>query len=318
VVDQAETLVQLGKRINAEKEALPDRGRRRHLSWGMDFDTRSVTLAQEIGDHWDEENKALWLKNKANVREGLKTEFGELGIDAKIENFMAIDSKPFSTLSYHNRFFHQVRQAYVIGAYYPALVGACALGERILNHMIIDLREFYTSTPEYRHVYRKKSFDNWDVPIDALASWGVLLPDVAQEFRALKSLRHHSIHFNVETYSTLKDDALAAILHMRTIIARQFGSHGLQPWFLNGTKGHQFIAQDWETHPFVQTYYLHNCPFVGPLFDMEYGEQGWQFHDYPDYGERGWTDNEFARAFEERTPEMLASQRNVQASDRNS
>lgn len=304
--DLPKGLVEIGKRINAQKEAQMDRGRRRHLSWGLDFDTRSVTLAQEIGEHWDEETKKLWRQNKAKVSEGLKAEFGDLGIEAKIENFIAIDSKPFSTLSYHNRFFHQVRQAYVIGAYYPALVGACALGERILNHLIIDLRTFYSATPEYRHVYRKKSFDNWDVPIDTLLAWDVLLPDVVDEFRALKSLRHRSIHFNIETYATLKDDALAAILHMRSIIHRQFGSHGQQPWFLKGTKGHQFIAREWESHPFIQTYFLHNCPFVGPLFSMEHGEQGWRFIDFPDYGEGDWSDEEFAKAFEERTSEMLA------------
>ncbi|NVK84753.1 MAG: hypothetical protein HWE21_10560 [Cytophagia bacterium] len=306
IPDNEETLVEIGQRIQAHKETLSDRGRRRHLSWGMDFDSRSVILAQEIGEDWDESNKELWRKNQARVREEIKLEFGEFGIEGKIENFIAIGSKPFSILSYHNRFFHQVRHAYIVGAYFPALVGACALGERILNHLMIDLRQFFSATPEYRRVYRKKSFDDWDVPIDTLLAWGVLLPDVADELRSLKSLRHRSIHFNVETYESFKDDALTAILHLRTIINRQFGTHGAQPWFIEGTKGHQFISREWDSHPFVQTYFLHNCPFVGPLFSVEHSEKGWQFIDFPDYGEGGWSDEEFAKAFDERTPEMLA------------
>ena len=62
---------------------------------------------------------------------------------------------------------------------YPALTGACALGERILNYLILNLRDDFHSTPEYKQVYRKDSFDQWDAPINALASWGVLLPEVA-------------------------------------------------------------------------------------------------------------------------------------------
>lgn len=312
MIEQTETLVEAGKRINAEKADLPDQGFRRHLSWGMDFDTRSTTLKQEIGEHWDDGNKKLWRDNQAKVREGLKAEFGELGLETKIDNFVEIDSKPFSTLSYHNKFFHQVRQAYVIGAYYPALVGACALGERILNHLIIDLREFFTATPEYPRIHRKKSFDNWDTPIDALEAWNVLLPDVATEFRALKELRHRSIHFNVETYATLKGDALAAILHMRSIIDLQFGSHGLQPWFIKGTKGHQFIAKDWETNPFIQTYFLRNCPFVGPLFSIEHNDGRWEFIDDPNYGEGRLTDEAFARAYEAREPSSLAQRESME------
>lgn len=48
--DRQETLVEIGKRLQAQKDTLMDRGRRRHMSWGMDFDTHSVILAQEIGE----------------------------------------------------------------------------------------------------------------------------------------------------------------------------------------------------------------------------------------------------------------------------
>ena len=122
----------------------------------------------------------------------------------------------------HNALFHQVRQAFVIGAYYPALVGACALGERILNHLMLDMRGHFTATPEYKKVYRKDSFDDWRLPIDTLEAWGILLPDAVIEYRALMDLRHRSIHFNRETTNALRDDALAAIIHMRTIIEQQF------------------------------------------------------------------------------------------------
>ncbi len=184
------------------KLLLVDAGRRRHLSYSMDFDTR-VHQFEEPNDGWEDDVRRLHLENQENVISGLTSEFGPNQLDKKIENFIAIGSKPFSVLAFHNQYFDEVRRAFVIGAYYPALVSACALGERILNHLTLDLRDFFKHTLEYKKIYRKDSFDNWQVPIDTLQAWGVLLPKAVDEFRMLVKLRHRSIHFNVNTYATL-------------------------------------------------------------------------------------------------------------------
>jgi hypothetical protein len=291
--------------LEQQKRLVVDSGRRRHLSWGMDFDSRALSLDAMIPDHWDKEVKELHRQNLEAARAGMIAEFGELGIDAKIENFIAIGVKPFSVLAHHNALFHQVRQAFVIGAYYPALVGACALGERILNHLMLDMRDHFKATPEYRKVYRKDSFDDWRVPIETLDAWGILLPDAVIEYRALMALRHRSIHFNAATVASLRDDALAAIVHMRTIIEQQFATHALRPWFIPNTLGHAFIRKDYETDPYVRTYFVPNCPFVGPLFGMAPGPNGWRFFDRADYGDGDWTDAEFAAAYNDRDPEQV-------------
>jgi len=299
----------VGLTLEEYKARIPDAGLRRHLSWGMDFDARATTLGMTIEDHWEPEVKELHQRNQEQTRSNLARQFGEHALDAKIANFLAIDTKPMSVLSYHNEFFEQVRNAFVMGQYYPALVGACALGERILNHLILDMRDHFKATPEYRNVYRKDSFDNWDLPIDTLEAWNILLPEAVTEFRTLKQLRHRSIHFNVSTYSTLRDDALAAILHMRTIIEQQFGSFAVRPWFIPGTKGHVFIRKAFETHPFVQAYFIPKCPFVGPLFGMGHSEGGgWEIFDVPDYGDGECSDHEFAKLFNERAPEEVMTE----------
>lgn len=290
------------------KSRIPDAGRRRHLSWSFDFDSRASMMGEIPQDDWSPERVEMHRVNQAGYRQGMIQEFGEHAIDAKIENFVAIDTKPISVLSYHNAFNHQVRRAFVMGDYYPALVGACALGERILNHLILDMRDHFKATPQYRHVYRKDSFDNWDVPIDALEAWDILLPEAVTEFRALKLLRHRSIHFNVSTYATLRDDALAAILHLRTIIEQQFGSFAARPWFISGTLGHCFIRKGFEDHPFIATYFIPHCPFVGPLFGMGLGDRGWEFYDRPDYGDGDWTDEEFAVVYNEREPAQVVTE----------
>ncbi len=285
------------------KRLIADRGRRRHLSQTLDFDTR-VFVLEEPGVGWEDEPRRLHFENRERTREGLAREFGNDALEEKIKNFVDMKSKPFSVLAYHNAFFDQVRRAFVVGAYYPALVGACALGERVLNHLVLDLREFYCHTPDYKKVSRKASFDDWRTPIEVLEAWGVLLPPAAEEFRRLMPLRHRSIHFNVSTYATLRDDALAAILHMREIIDQQFTSFGPRPWFIEGTRGFIFIKRDWEENPFVKTYYLPMCPFVGPYF--AYSSHGkLSCHDFSDYGEGAWSDEEFASVFEARLPEQL-------------
>jgi hypothetical protein len=157
------------------KPLLADFGRRRHLSYTMDFDTRAHVF-EEPGDGWAEDVRRLHLENRERTEAGLAREFGSDNLDKKIENFVAIRSKPFSVLAYHNRFFDQARRAFVIRGYYPALVSACALGERILNHLMLELRGFYKHTAEYKHVYRKESFDNWQIPIDTLEAWTSCCP----------------------------------------------------------------------------------------------------------------------------------------------
>ena len=171
--------------------------------------------------------------------------------------------------------------------------------------MIIDLRPFYARTTTFKKVARQDSFADWSLAIGTLESWNILLPETAAEFRALMPLRHQSIHFNLSTYKTLKDDALAAILHLRAIIDRQFG-WGVRPWFIPNTKGHQFIKKEYEEHPFIKTYFVPYSPFVGPYFAIDFETGTTRFTDHPDYGSEPWTDEEFTANYNERTFDMLA------------
>ena len=291
------------KPLDDWKPLLADFGHRRHLSYSLDFDARALTF-EKPGDEWSEETQQIHLANQERTKAVLAREFGSEHLDQKIENFVAIRSKPLSVIAHHNWFFNQVRHAFVIGAYYPALVGACALGERILNHLTLELREFYKDRPEYKWVYRKNSFDNWDVPIKTLAAWKILLPKTVTEFQALAKLRNRSIHFNASTINTVREDALFAVLYMREIIDQQFTSFGDRPWFIPGTKGQVFIKREWEKDPFIRTYYLPTCPFVGPYFSISFNQR-LCFHDFADYGDGVWTDEEFAAAYESRLPEQV-------------
>jgi hypothetical protein len=127
----------------------------------FDFDTRANTLSVPIRDEWEDDVKRQYSENSKKVIESLISEFGELDKDGKLENFMALNAKPFSIVAFHNRFFDQIRRSFVMGSYYPALTGACALGGRILNYLLLLLRNDYKLTSEYKKVYGKESFDDW-------------------------------------------------------------------------------------------------------------------------------------------------------------
>lgn len=230
----------------------------------FDFDTRARTLIEPINDEWEEKIKKQHHENRENVINSLIYEYGELDKEQKIKNFAALDSKPFSILAFHNRFFSQIRNSFVIGSYYPALTGACALGERILNYLLLVLRDDYKGTTEYKKVYRKESFDDWSIPISTLESWEVLLPDVIENFYKLKEMRNKAIHFRPEIDKNDRELALEAINCMKAIIGSQFSSWGPQPWFITAITGELYLKKSWEEKPFIKKIYLPNCALVGP------------------------------------------------------
>ncbi|HEY6895882.1 MAG TPA: hypothetical protein VI279_01370 [Rhodocyclaceae bacterium] len=221
------------------------------------------TLVDPIDEKWEEQVKALHYKNRENTILRLKAEFGELHSEIKVQNFIDLEAKPNSVIAFHNEFFAQVRTAFVMGGYYPALTGACALGERILNHLILSLRNDYRSTPEYKAVYRKDSFDDWSLAIGTLEAWGVLLPQAVQDFRTLMQQRHKAIHFRPETDHNSRELALDAIKTLQAIIGEQFSGWGTQPWFITTIPGEIYIKKEWETQPFIAKIYLPNAVHVG-------------------------------------------------------
>lgn len=282
---------------------------RRHVAPAfVDFDYRANTLRLPIEESWEESVKAQHRAAREAIAKGLAEEFGSAYIDKKIENFVAIGASPASIIAHHNVLLRQVRGAFVAGNYYPALTGACALGERILNHLIIDLRDDYTTTPEYKKVHGKGSFDDWGKAIAVLTAWGVLQPNAAKAFADLEALRHRSLHFNADTVTRLRDEALRAIGYLSTIVEQQFSAFGSRPWFIEGTPGVCFIKKEWECAPFIRRYYLPICPKVGYLYSWETAGGGWQAVDYERYeGEREVTDEEFRDLYNSRDPEQCAS-----------
>lgn len=284
-----------------------DFGVRRYHPFSFDFDATPASL-REPEEHWEEQVKQLHRDSRAQQIKRLEEEYGTRHVDDAIKNAIDLGSKSMSLLAYHNQLHEQARRSFIAGFYYPALVAACALGERILNHLILDLRDSFRASEHYRKVYRKESFDDWPFAVTVLTDWAILADGVGEQILALGSLRNRSIHFNPETYQSLRDDALAALRRLNVILAKQFGFFGNQPWFIEKTPGAQFIKREYETNPFVRTYLIPQSGFIGPLYGMEISQEGhWTHLDYVDYGEGELTDEEFAQKYRERDHTKVVS-----------
>jgi hypothetical protein len=261
----------------------------------FDFDSRALTLSTEIQPYWEPRVQELWRENKRKVTEGLIVQFGAHASNEKIANFSDLGPKPFSILAFHNVFATEIRDAFVVGGYYPSLTGACALGERILNHLILLLRDDFRHTEEYRRVYRNSSFDKWEVPIATLEAWDVLLPDAAAAFRELATVRNRAIHFHPETDRNARSLALDAIRLLDRAVLAQFPVMGLQPWFIPDIAGESYIKRDWEDHPFIRRVYLPNCLRVGPHHAVVSIVPEYRIRDRDDYPDVEVSDDEFKR-----------------------
>ena len=99
----------------------------------MNFDTRASLLDIEIKGDWVPKVKQMHLGNSYKIIEGLFNEYGTIAGFQKVFLFKEMGPAPFSIISFHNKFLQQIRDAYTMGAFYPALTATCALGERILN-----------------------------------------------------------------------------------------------------------------------------------------------------------------------------------------
>jgi hypothetical protein len=265
---------------------------KRYRIVGFDFDTR-VRFFDPISEAWEEQVKAMHRENRDSTIAGLKSEFGEFRFEEKLQNFVDLGAKPFSVLAFHNLFYAQARSAFVQCQYYPALTGVCALGERVLNHLVLGLRGHFKASASYKHVYRKDSFDRWEVAIDALAEWDVLTTDAEEHFRQLCKLRNNALHFNLETERNVRNDALNALLTFGKVVDTQFAALGQLPWLFM-PPGEVYIRKAWEARPFVRLVYVPNAIHVGPMHQIV-SVFPWRVADPHEYEQVEVSDEEFTR-----------------------
>lgn len=280
----------------------PEDGCRRYRPMQFTFDTRAAVLDTAIGEDWEPALQEQWRDNIARVREALLHQLGVLDGTRKIEDFRALGTAAWSVVASHNGFLTQIRTAFAAGAYYPALLGAAGLGERILNDLIRDLRGDYAGHPATARVLSRNSFDNWPSAIRVLQDWGVLTDQMARDYLRLSRLRNAAVHYRPGLETAARDQALEAVLLLQGLVEALFTPMGGPPLFIDGVIGASFLARASEDLPLVRRYYLPNAVLVSPTYELRFGHDGTSFVclDDADYGAaegcRDLTDQEFADA----------------------
>lgn len=265
------------------------------------FDARAVAMAP-IGHDWDPEVQEQWRSAQAGISADIRAQFGERELDRKLNDFIAIGSAPFSVIAFHNALLQQCRDAFVLGAYYPSLVGVCALGERILNELVVQLRDANRASEHYGKLRGKQSFDDWNKASKILEDWDVFDAAVSRDFRELAKLRNASVHYNPMLDPSAREPALTALRLMTRIIDQQFGTLPSGRWFIPDGGGVSFIRADAEDHPFVKTFYLPHAMLVGPNHDLEFEDSTgrWLAVDPHEYPAELISDEEFLLLFQQR------------------
>lgn len=214
--------------------------------------------------------------------------YGAEGLDAKFERYLSLEPPPFTVVTDVHDMLTQVHSAYIGGYYYPALTGACCVGERIFNLILLRVRDYYKSTEHYKDVHSKESFDDWHRAVSVLADWGALTPDLAAKYERLREIRRHSIHFSrLADLSAMTSEAISTI----TTIAKKLFGAPEDTYFL---MGHMFVKGARENEPLIQEFHIPACVRVGYRYQIKTDETGnVVLLDATAYEDRDVTDDEW-------------------------
>jgi hypothetical protein len=237
--------------------------------------------SKELQPQREEFKKVFEIKYGTNERDG------------KLARYMEFDPPNICIISEYLNLLHEISDAYVFGSFYPALTGACSLGERIFNILIINLRNDYkTHESYYKEVYSKDSFQDWGKAITILRQWKVIDDSIEKEYRALATLRNESIHFG-----ELKNVQASALSALKTVMIITDKLFGLKSDFFFWCPGEIYVKKTRENEPFIKAFINSRCTLLG--YKHSVGGSSTKdgvslvFQDSQDYEEREISDEEF-------------------------
>jgi len=211
----------------------------------------------------------LYEKYKEEQRASLERRYGSEDFNEKFNRWISVPKPVLSIVGEHSYLLQDIEDTYILGSYYSALTGACCLGERIFNQVILVTKEFYRSSPEYKTVYRKDSINDWNLGINTLVSWKIISRETEKRFRQLGELRNASVHFQKKEQD-LKKLAVESIQLINLIISELFElkkEKDFLIWF--EVPGEIYLKKEAESVPFIKSFYLPCAPFVGYRHTIE-------------------------------------------------
>ncbi len=232
---------------------------------------------------------------KNSMLEWINERYGTHNHEEKVKRYIEIKPPNFMVVPDYISILQEIRDSYIFGNYYPALTGACCLGERILNILIIRLREYFKKHRKYKWAKKDNSFTDWKPCIELLLKWNVLTEETGEGFRELEDIRHASIHF--DNLQDLESRTLKAVNLIFKITDDLFGVN--QRNFFRAP-GAPFVRKDREKDPMIREFILPRCILVSYKHYLETGTKTGSFivRDDPSVPHKEVTDEEFAKLVE--------------------
>lgn len=193
-----------------------------------------------------------------HAKEYVAQNHGQIDTENKYIRWLELEPPALCAPVEWHDLLREVEFSYIHGDFYPALTSACCLGERILNHLVINLRDYFKDSPRYKEVHAKESFQDWNRSIDILSEWNVLNDEQTGLFNELLELRNPAIHFgNLEE---LQEKAKEAINLVYSITSKMFGQVSGHFFICPG----EFYVSSNETEiPLVKEFIIPHCHLVG-------------------------------------------------------
>lgn len=171
---------------------------RRYRLGAIKFDFRRRNLKNQ-GDHLQD--------IKSQIEKSLLRSLGADNFEDKFERWLSIEYPPLGIIEEYADLLDEVVLCYSMGNYFATMTSAGALVERILNKLILGLRSYHATDPEYQYC-QKDSFQDWKRIIPILKRWNVLDQKTEGLIIELKILRNEATHYN-SGYDFMKKAALS-------------------------------------------------------------------------------------------------------------
>ena len=219
-------------------------------------------MLKEADPTWEPAVIELHERNRTSMIDSLKHLHGDTRIGEVIRNEMDLGSDPWSVLGWHNDLWLEIRHAFTTCCYYSAATAAGALGERIANHLLVDLADDCASSEDRATIEAPKA-PTFHTALTILNRWDVLEPKALSLFEHLRILRNALVHFDADLYDNLRDRSLAAVTTLRDAIDAQFGVF-IPRRLIPGIAGAMYLKKQVEDEPFIRRYVLPLAFAVGP------------------------------------------------------
>ncbi|MBD2743485.1 hypothetical protein [Coleofasciculus sp. FACHB-1120] len=207
-------------------------------------------------------------ESSTSIEEQLKAELGHINFKEKLERWNKIDYPPIGLIDEYPQKIQQIINTYCMGYFYPAVTSACCLAERLLNRLVLKTRRYFTSHRDYKKIYDKASFDDWEKMLSLIFDWKLIPENAINLFRDLKPIRHQSIHYN-ENY----DFELVAPIAINKLIAAITEIFGVENrkdiYMVFDIPGEVWVRSAVEKQPFVIEFVLPYCCYAHAVHEID-------------------------------------------------